>query len=142
MWSLGPEAFVELLEELGAPRSVTGDAWLALGGNPRLALALRARSWRLERLKEDLYRSIRILLEPLRREARGQLAEVAEDVDAVMNYPQLLRHLLDSNLITPVDRPCIGYTPPVDPELGVGRHYAWQTPLHHRLTRKFLREHG
>ena len=72
----------------------------------------------------------------------SQLAEAVEDVDAVAKHPQLLKHLLDSNLITPVDRPCIGYTPPVDPVLGVGRRYAWQTPLHRRLARRFLEECG
>jgi len=51
-------------------------------------------------------------------------------VDSVLDEPWLRDGLVETNLIAPVDRPCLGYTPPVDEELGVGERYAWQVPAY------------
>ncbi len=142
LWNLDPDSYAELLQALGAPKDVTEEAWRSLGGNPRLALALRARGWSLQRLEDDLYPGIRAVLEDIAPRHRRELEEVVEDVDALLEHPELRRKLLEASLVTPVDRPCLGYTPPIDPELGIGRYYAWQTPLHRRLARRYLEELG
>ncbi|WP_338248563.1 ATP-binding protein [Pyrodictium abyssi] len=142
LWNLGPEAFEELLEVLSAPRHVREQAWRLLGGNPRLALALRARGWRAERLIEDTYPRVRALLEELPRSLLRGLEEAVEDPDALRENQELRRHLVEANLATPVERPCLGYTPPPDPEQGVGRSYVWQTPLYRILAKKYLEEAG
>ncbi len=142
IWNLDRGSFSELLNELGAPDHVGEEAWFALGGNPRLALALKAREWKLVKLEEDFYRSVRASLEVVARRFRKELQAVVEDIDIVLDYPELRIHLLEANLITPIDRPCIGYTPPVDYDLGIGRYYAWQVPLYRELVRRYLKEHG
>ena len=80
-------------------------------------------------------RKIRELLKHLSDEERSQLEETLENIDKVAKYRTLQTKLLDYNLISPIDRPCLGYTPPVDPELGIGEYYAWQIPAYkHTLT--------
>ena len=82
-----------------------------LGGNPRLALALQARGWRPERLLEDTYPRIRAIFEELPGELTRGLVEAMEDPDTLREHRELRRHLVDANLVTPVERPCLGYTP-------------------------------
>lgn len=140
IWNLDYSSFKELLIELGAPDNILYDVWKALGGNPRLAIALRARGWRLDVLEEDLYKGVKVLLESIARRFRKGLEEVVEDIDKVSEHPELGKHLLEANLIIPIDRPCIGYTPPIDKGMGIGKLYAWQTPLHQRLVGRYLEE--
>ncbi|MEM3998827.1 MAG: hypothetical protein QXM62_05565 [Ignisphaera sp.] len=140
IWNLDYSSFKELLIELGAPDNILYDVWKALGGNPRLAIALRARGWRLDVLEEDLYKGVKVLLESIARRFRKGLEEVVEDIDKVSEHPELGKYLLEANLIIPIDRPCIGYTPPIDKGMGIGKLYAWQTPLHQRLVGRYLEE--
>jgi len=78
---------------------------------------------------------------------RSWLKLALEDVDAISNadYPQELRNeLIEKNLIVYdmyprnpdlwVDEP----PPEKDPELGIGRYVAWQTPLHREAVKKAL----
>lgn len=142
LWNLPPDGFTQLLEALKAPRNVHDEAWRLLGGNPRLALALQARGWRPERLLEDTYPRIHAILEELPNKLTRGLAEAVDDPDALREHRELRRHLVDANLVTPVERPCLGYTPPPDPELGIGRSYAWQVPMYRLLVKRYLSEAG
>ncbi len=140
IWNLDRNSFTELLRELSAPDDVVGYAWELLGGNPRLALMLKALNWSFKDLKEDLRRRLEPLLEDLTIFS-NELKEVIEDIDSVIKYPKLLNHLLTENLITPITRPCLGYTPEINKELGVGKYYAWQVPIYKELISKYLTEH-
>jgi len=55
---------------------------------------------------------------------RSQLRYVVEDIDRVIEFPDLEKGLIEANLIVPVNRPCLGYTPLPDEELGIGEYYA------------------
>ena len=140
LWNLDRESFTELLHELGAPQTVAEDVWKSLGGNPRMAMALKHLGWRLEELEKTVYRRVATILEPVAHRFARELREIVDDIDRVSDYPHLLSHLMENNLVTPIDRPCLGYTPPLDPELGIGRRYAWQVPIYRKLVAKHLRE--
>ncbi len=127
LWNLGPAATSELLEALGAPLGVRAEVWRLTGGNPRSVVELWRRGWDLSSWLRDVEASVRPLLEGL---PRDRLRAAVEDVDSVLDEPWLRDRLMEANLIAPVDRPCLGYTPPVDEELGVGERYAWQVPAY------------
>ncbi len=61
-------------------------------------------------------------------------------MDSIAGQPSLRDVLLENNLVTPVTRPCLGYTPLVDRELGIGRLYAWQIPAYREAVKKLLHE--
>ncbi len=136
VWNLGREAYEELLDAMGAPRDVREDAWLATGGNPRLTLMLSSLGWRVGRLEAWVERRVRALLGSLLRSQRDALLAAVENVDVLEEKPGLAEVLLEANLVIPVDRPCLGYTPPPDPALGVGERYAWQTPIYMRVVHR------
>ena len=136
VWNLGRDAYEELLEALGAPRDARGDAWLATGGNPRFTLMLSSLGWRVERLEAWVERRVRALLGGLLRSQRDALLAAVEDVDVLEERPSLAEALLEANLVIPIDRPCLGYTPPPDPELGIGERYAWQAPVYMRVVHR------
>ncbi len=138
IWNLGRDAHEQLLDALGAPRDARRDAWLATGGNPRFTLMLSSLGWSVERLESWVERSVRASLGDTLEAYREALAAIVEDVDALSEYPVLEEKLLEANLVTPVDRPCLGYTPDPDPELGVGERYAWQAPVYKRVLARLL----
>jgi len=85
----------------------------------------------------------------LDEDSKSILAEMVEDPDKVLHRLRderarsLLRELVDKNLIAEVwnrdPRLWIDVPPPEkDPELGVGRYFAWQTPLHREAVRRAL----
>ncbi|RLF14275.1 MAG: hypothetical protein DRJ97_06575, partial [Thermoprotei archaeon] len=59
-----------------------------------------------------------------------QVEAYAKDLLNLVEEHSLRDFLIDANLIAPIDRPCLGYTPPQDPELGIGSFYAWQLPAY------------
>ena len=82
---------------------------------------------------------------PLSEEERGWPAEAVEDPDTLFIRERLplMHRLVEQNLIMDVylrqehlwmDQP----PPERDPELGVGRDAAWQTPIHREAAKKAL----
>ena len=136
LWNLPREAHDELALQLKAPKQILEELWYNTGGNPRAIIELKYRRWNIKDwLEKYVKRKIRELLKHLSDEERSQLEETLENIDKVAKYRTLQTKLLDYNLISPIDRPCLGYTPPVDPELGIGEYYAWQIPAYkHTLT--------
>ena len=94
MWNLDKESFYELLDELGAPSNEREEIWKNLGGNPRLAIMLKTYRWDLTKLENDLYRSIKVLIEPIITKFKKELREIVEDVDRVLEYEYLRNYLL------------------------------------------------
>jgi len=78
------------------------------------------------------------------------LLEAVEDPDTLFTRERmpLLNKLVELNLVVDavpererylwIDEP----PPSKDPELGVGRHVAWQTPLHREAVRRALEGRG
>ncbi|MEZ0248700.1 MAG: AAA family ATPase, partial [Thermoproteus sp.] len=98
-------------------------------------------------LDEMLRRGLMDRLAGLSDVERGVLREALEDPDAlfysIRKAPGLVDKLIEWSLIARVygkdpyfwiDAP----PPERDPELGVGKYYAWQTPLHREAVRRAL----
>ena len=138
LWNLGPDAAKRLLEALGAPRDLLDVLWKLTGGNPRSIVELWRGGWDVGAWVERVSRSVRIALEDLLPTYGRELLEICRDIDAIASYPELRDRLIELNLVTPVDRPCLGYTPPPDPELGIGERYAWQLPVYREIVKRVV----
>jgi len=139
VWNLSREAAEELLSTLGAPKHLFEEIWLMSGGNPRAILAISARNWNLDIWFREVARNIVLATRSIVFKYRSQLAEVVENVDSLVNWTELEEALIKANLVTPISRPCLGYTPPIDLELGVGKYYAWQIPAYRKALEKILK---
>jgi len=145
MWNMAREGFRQLYDVLPGPKPPFDEAWRLTGGNPRYLGELHQRGWSVEAVVDGVVtrRGVRQLA------ARwGEaLAKVVEDPDYLWDkYPEteaLINDLVEANLIVEVwDRKphlWIDQPPPEkDPELGIGRYFAWQTPLHREAVRRAL----
>jgi hypothetical protein len=148
MWNMPREGFEELYERIPGPKPGFDDVWRLTGGNPRMLSVLYRAGWSVDSVVEDIARSRAVTRDFVRR-WRRYLEDAVEDPDALMegDVPEELKHtLIERNLIiydlysrNPelwVDEP----PPEKDPELGVGRYVAWQTPIHREAIRRALRE--
>jgi len=148
MWNMPREGFEELYERIPGPKPGFDDVWRLTGGNPRMLSVLYRAGWSVDSVVEDIARSRGVTRDFVRR-WRRYLEDAVEDPDALMegDFPEELKHtLIERNLIiydlysrNPelwVDEP----PPEKDPELGVGRYVAWQTPIHREAIRRALRE--
>ena len=153
MWNMSKKGFEELYEKLPRPKPDFEEAWRWTGGNPGALAELYEAGWRPEKVVEVLAERKRLGLfaGSLSPEERGWLAEAVEDPDSLWGAgapEELLRELEARNLIVYnvydrdpwlwIDEP----PPERDLELGVGRHVAWQTPLHREAVRRALEEAG
>ena len=133
LWNLPREAFEELLRSLGAPgpREIE-EVWRVTGGNPRRGIEIAVEHrWSTNSWLDHLSRQLRPLYEELRRSGLAKhLADVVEDPDTLSDKPvELYRKLLSHNLVIyKWIRTLSREEVPRDPELGIGRYYAWQIP--------------
>ena len=147
MWSLSRRGFEELYEQLPGVKPPVDDAWRWTGGNPRYLGRLYGAGWDVNRVVEDIVVERRPLRGLVRR-WRRELERVVEDPDYLMEEYErlegLARRLIELNMIAEVIEYRDGYhwvdePPPArDPELGIGRYYAWQTPLHREAVKRLL----
>jgi len=142
LWNLPNDAAEELAKKLGAPNEVIYDVITLTGGNPGAIYELSYVSWDIN---EWVRRSIRKRLEDTLRhltvDEKEFIKEVVDDVDKLPSHKGLTLKLMEYNLITPVDRPALGYTPPIDKELGIGVEWAWQLPIYKEVLKE-LTEKG
>ena len=151
MWNMAREGFEELYKALPGPKPPFDDVWKWTGGNPRYLERLLKRQWDVGQLVKWLIvsKGLGDALPALSRVKLEVLREAVEDPDVILERirereVQELRDLLiEKNLIVRVwdrDQYLWVDTPPPekDPELGIGRHYAWQTPLHREAVRRAL----
>jgi Protein of unknown function (DUF1245). len=148
MWNMPREGLQQLYDRIPGAKPPFEDVWRWTGGNPEMLVKLYSSRWAVERVMGDVLRGKRLTAEFVRR--WGMWLEVAvEDPDALWtgDVPEeLIRELEARNLIVYnmydrdpyfwVDQP----PPERDPELGIGKNAAWQTPIHREAVRKALRE--
>jgi hypothetical protein len=104
--------------------------------------------WNVDRLVEALIRD-KELTSSFIAKWRRWLEEAVEDPEALWSPDapeELIKQLVEKNLIVYnmyyrdpyfwIDQP----PPERDPELGIGKNVAWQTPLHREAVRRALRE--
>jgi hypothetical protein len=150
MWNMPKEGFQQLYEKLPGQKPPFEEAWRWTGGNPRMLGRLYSSGWAVGRVAEDVIREKGLTAEFVRR--WGRWLEVAvEDPETLWtgDVPEeLARELEARNLIVYnmydrdpyfwIDQP----PPEKDPELGIGKNAAWQTPIHREAVRRALKEGG
>ncbi len=149
MWNMNREGFKQLYDALPGGKPPFDDVWRLSGGNPRVLERLYRSGWSVDAAIEEIIRERRI--KALAKMWGGDLGEVVEDPDYLWdNYPStknLIEDLIETNLIIEIwDRDPYSWIddppPERDLELGLGRFYAWQTPLHREAVRRALKEVG
>ena len=148
MWNMPRKGFEELYEKIPGPKPSFDEIWRLTGGNPRMLSMLYRARWSVDSVVEDIARPRGVTRDFVKR-WRQYLVDIVEDPDALMerDVPDELKHaLIEKNLIVYdlysrnpelwVDEP----PPEKDPELGIGKYVAWQTPLHREAVKKALQE--
>jgi len=148
MWNMPKEGFHQLYEKLPGAKPPFEDVWRWTGGNPEMLARLYKAGWDVEEVVLHLMQNKKLSAEFTRRWGRWLEAAV-EDPDALWtgDVPEeLVEELEAKNLIIYnmydrrpsfwVDQP----PPERDPELGIGKNVAWQTPIHREAVRRALRE--
>ena len=149
LWNMGRREFEKLYEEL-PERGIDFDkVWRFVGGNPRYLERLFKAKWRVGKVIDDLVEDRRILelIHSLSSTEKQVLKEAIENPDILLErygeVKNLVYRLIERNLIIRLKRrsPDVWFDvppPEKDLELGIGRYYAWQTPIHKEAVRKAM----
>jgi len=148
MWNMPREGFRQLYEKLPGPRPPFEEVWRLTGGNPEMLLRLYKAGWNAEEVALRLMQNKQLSAEFVSRWRRW-LEKAVEDPEALWSPDapeELIKQLVERNLIVYnmydrrpsfwIDQP----PPERDPELGIGKNVAWQTPLHREAVKMALRE--
>ncbi len=156
VWNLPRKGLNALYDKLPSSSKPPFEVvWGWTGGNPEYLARLFEAGWRVDSIVGDLARGRKLDLFAgrLSREEIDVLRLMVEDPDHLIKRlkereaQELERRLIELNLVIYMhDREpdsWIDDPPPErDPELGIGRYYAWQTPLHREAVRKALEAAG
>ena len=148
MWNMPKGGFRQLYEKLPDPKPPFEEVWRLTGGNPEMLVRLCKAGWNVEEVVLRLMQNKQLSAEFVRR--WGRWLEVAVEDPEVLwagGAPEeLARELEARNLIVYnmydrrpsfwIDAP----PPERDPELGIGKNVAWQTPIHREAVRRALKE--
>jgi hypothetical protein len=148
MWNMSRSGFEELYEKIPGSKPSVDEAWRLTGGNPDALRRLHQAGWSVGRVASDLIEDKEVTSSFVER-WRKPLEAAVEDPDSLWSADapeELVRELIAKNLIVYnmygrrlerwIDEP----PPEKDLELGVGRHVAWQTPLHREAVKRVLEE--
>jgi len=146
MWNMPEEGFRQLYDKIPGPKPPFEEVWRWTGGNPRMLGRLYSSGWAVGRVVEDVVQEKRLTAGFVVR-WRKWLEEAVEDPEALWagDVPEELARKLEArNLIVYnmydrdpyfwIDQP----PPERDPELGIGKNVAWQTPIHREAVRRAL----
>jgi len=151
MWNMGKSGFRELYDRLARLAQLNVDfeeAWRLTGGNPNALRMLYQTNWNVDAVIESIITSKKLgaFVSSLTPDERMWLLEAVENPDSLMTRERihLANKLIELNMIVDeityrspwlwVDEP----PPERDQELGIGKHVAWQTPLHREAVRRTL----
>lgn len=157
LWNMPRDGFRELYDRIPGAKPYFDDIWRATGGNPRYLSLLRERNWNVDMVASWIVddRNLHMLVATLDRRQREVLEMSTEDPDVLLELlresedkegiSKLIDMLIERNLIMRLRSRDFGWIdappPERDPEIGVGRHIAWQTPLHREAVKKTLAEY-
>ena len=146
IWNMPRKGFEELYEKVPGPKPSFDEVWRLTGGNPFTLEQLHQAKWDINRVTESITKS-KGLTRDFVKKWRQHLIDVVDDPDALVEkeVPEELKAMLiEKNLVVYdlysrnpelwVDEP----PPERDPELGIGRHVAWQTPLHKEAVKRAI----
>jgi GTPase SAR1 family protein len=146
MWNMSRKGFEELYEKLPSPKPEFEDIWKLTGGNPDMLSKLYQAEWNVKRVITELIKSKEITSSFIEK-WKNWLDEAVKDPDMLWraNVPEeLVRELIAKNLIiyNMYDREPWFWIdePPLekDLDLGIGKHVAWQTPLHREAVKRAI----
>lgn len=151
LWNMDREGFAELYDKVPGPKPGYEEAWRLAGGNPRYLGKLYEANWDPAPVIDEIARTrgLGALARTLDKGEQELLRAMLSDPDTLferLDEPEaqkLAEKLVELNIIVELwDRNEWSWidTPPPekDPVLGIGRHYAWQTPLHREAVRRAL----
>ncbi len=153
LWNMSHDGFAQLYEQLPGPKPPLDEAWRWTGGNPRALERLYGAGWDVEGAIDDIAKLRNLKVWAVSGGERDVLLEALEDPDTMFRraHEEAVRkvrdQLIEKNLIIEIwdrdRRSWIDVPPPErDPDLGIGRYYAWQTPLHREAVRRALEVTG
>ena len=146
MWNMSRKGFEELYEKIPSPKPEFEDIWKLTGGNPDMLSKLYQAEWNVNRVITELINSKEITSSFIEK-WKSWLEEAVKDPDILWraNVPdELVRELIAKNLIVynMYDRDPWFWIdePPLekDLDLGIGKHVAWQTPLHREAVKRAI----
>jgi len=148
MWNMPREGIRQLYEKLPGSKPPFEEVWRLTGGNPGMLSRLYSTGWNSGAVVTWLIREKRLTPGFVARWRRW-LEEAVEDPEALWSPDapeELIKQLVERNLILYniyereqifwIDQP----PPEKDPELGIGKNAAWQTPIHREAVRRALKE--
>ena len=153
IWNMSREGLRELYSKLPGDKPPFDDVWRWTGGNPRYLGRLYIAGWNVDKIVHDIIeeRDLLRFVKKLGPEQRKILEEAVEDPDILFqklgeseNVNTLIDKLVELNLVMCImperdEYLWIDVPPPEkDPEIGIGRYVAWQTPMHREAIRKAL----
>jgi hypothetical protein len=146
MWNMSRKGFEELYEKIPSPKPEFEDIWKLTGGNPDMLSKLYQAEWNVNRVITELINSKEITSSFIEK-WKDWLNEAIKDPDILWraNVPdELVRELIAKNLIVHnmydrdpwfwIDEPPLEK----DLDLGIGKHIAWQTPLHREAVKRAI----
>ena len=148
MWNMGKEGFEKLYKLLPDPKPSFDEVWRLTGGNPGMLAKLYKARWSVDEVVKSVITSkdLDTFILSLSAEEMRWLLEAVENPDTLPAKEKLplMQKLIELNLIISsiiyrdpelwIDQP----PPQKDLELGIGKHIAWQTPLHREAVRRAL----
>ncbi|GAB6944277.1 ATP-binding protein [Vulcanisaeta sp. JCM 14467] len=148
IWNMPREGFKQLYEQLPGNKPDFEDIWKLTGGNPRILERLYESNWSSDAVVRELIdrKGLRTFIESLNVHERELLAKAIDDPDTLMSRDgiPLMNRLIELNLALEIpewrdltfwiDQP----PPERDPELGIGKYVAWQSPMHREAVRRVL----
>jgi hypothetical protein len=148
MWNMSREGFQQLYEKVPGPKPPFNEVWKWTGGNPNVLRELYMAGWSRDAVVAQLIREKRLTPNFIAR-WRVWLEKAVNDPEALWSPDvpeELIKQLVERNLIVYniyereqifwVDQP----PPERDPELGIGKDVAWQTPLHREAVKQALKK--
>ena len=149
MWNMSRKGFEKLYEKLPDPKPPVEEVWRLIGGNPDALRRLYQAGWSAGSVAAELAKSKRLTKDFIRK-WEPYLIDVVEDPDNLWEKEvpeELVNELTARNLIVYnmydrdpwfwIDEP----PPERDPEVGIGKQVAWQTPLHREAVKEALKEY-
>ncbi len=147
IWNLDQKAFNELIQELNPPnQAAIEDLWRVIGGNPRALIEIAYNyKWNIDTWLNVLKRKLTKTLITIRsRNLVKELKYVIENPDTIHDKPspkmeELYKLLIEENLFIYKYMPTLnGGEIPKDPNLGIGKYYAWQIPAYSQILKELL----
>jgi len=135
IWNMDYGSYEEFIEQL-EPRIRVDEAYSITGGNPRLTIELAEYSWDTKKLMSVYEEKIKKILQETSIKP-SKLQSLVEDPDS---EPKTARILEDAGLMIELYRTTSISQPKPSTELGIGKEWAWQTPLYKNIVQEYIKK--